>query len=207
MKIMGCMRYLARQGLAFRGHDVGEGNLFYLVKFMATADPVLTSWRTCSHDYISPSCQNEYLTLFGNAIVWGIVSKIRSLPVVQFSILMDGTEDVQGKEQISICLRYVDEDLVPQEDFVEKYEVPGTIGEQMAKLAVDVLLRLNIPISCLRGQTYDGAANMAGKFSGAQAVLKKEQPLALYVHCGAHIVKLITQCACSASTLVRNTLQ
>jgi len=87
---------------------------------------------------------------------------------------------------------------VPQEVFVGPYEVPETTGEQMAKLALDVLLRLNIPVSCLRDQTYDGAANMAGKFSGAQAVLKKEQPLELYVHCGAHCVNLITQCACSA---------
>jgi len=68
----------------------------------------------------------------------------------------------------------VDQDLVPQEVFVGLYEVLGTTGEQMAKLAIDVLLRLNIPISGLRGQTYDGAANMSGKFSGAQAVLKRE---------------------------------
>ncbi|XP_031727537.1 zinc finger MYM-type protein 1-like [Anarrhichthys ocellatus] len=120
---------------------------------------------------------------------------------------MDGTQDVQGKEQVSICLRYVDKELEPHEVFVGLYEVPGTTGEQMAKLVVDVLLRLNLPISRLRGQTYDGAANMAGKFNGAQAVLKKEQPLALYVHCGAHCVNLITQCACSASPLVRDALQ
>ena len=30
---------------------------------------------------------------------------------------------------------------------------------------------------------------------------------ALYVHCGAHCVNLITQCACSTSPLVRDTLQ
>lgn len=117
---------------------------------------------------------------------------------------MDGTQDIQGKEQVSICLRYVDQDLVLQEVFVGLYEVLGTTVEQMANLAIDVLLRLNIPISGLRGQTYDGAANMAGKFSGAQAVLKREQPLALY---GAHCVNLITQSACSASTLLRDTLQ
>ncbi|CAL9706252.1 unnamed protein product [Knipowitschia caucasica] len=120
---------------------------------------------------------------------------------------MDGTQDIHGKEQVSICLRYVDKDLVPQEDFVGLYEVQGTTGEQMAKVAADMLLRLNLPMSGLRGQTYDGAANMAGKFSGAQAMLKKEQPLALYVHCGAHCVNLVTQSACSASSLVRDALQ
>ena len=27
---------------------------------------------------------------------------------------------------------------------------------------------------------------MAGKFNGTQALVKRHQPLALYVHCGAH---------------------
>lgn len=43
----------------------------------------------------------------------------------------------------------------------------------------DVLLRLNLPRHGLRGQTSDGAANMAGKHAGAQALIKQEQPLAL----------------------------
>ncbi|XP_060760237.1 zinc finger MYM-type protein 1-like [Neoarius graeffei] len=204
---MECVRYLARQGLAVRGHDSNEGNLFHLLKLKAKDDPVLTSWLTRCHDYVSPRCQNEYLALFGNTIVRGIATMIRSLPVVQFSIIMDGTQDIQGKEQVSICLRYVDKDLVPVEAFLGLYDTPATTGEQMAKLAVDMLLRLNLPISGLRGQTYDGAANMAGRFSGAQAVLKKEQPLALYVHCGAHCVNLITQCACNSSPLLRDALQ
>ena len=74
-------------------------------------------------------------------------------------------------------------------------------------MAMDVLLRLNLPMSGLRGQTYDGAANMSGRHSGAQAVVKGQQPLALYVHCGAHCLNLITQAACQASPLIRDALQ
>ena len=99
---MGAVRYLGRQGLALRGHQSNEGNLFHLVKFLGNDDPVLSSWLSRCHDYVSPQCQNEYLTLFGNTIVRGISETIRSLPVVQFSLIMDGTQDVQGKEQMSI---------------------------------------------------------------------------------------------------------
>jgi len=74
-------------------------------------------------------------------------------------------------------------------------------------MTIDVLLRLNIPTSGLRGQTYDGGANMSGKCCGVQAVLKTEQSLALYVHCGAHCVNLITNSACSASPFVLDSLQ
>lgn len=73
-------------------------------------------------------------------------------------------------------------------------------------MAMDVLSRLHLPLSGLRGQTYDGAANMSGKYSGAQAVIKKKQPLSLYVHCGARCVNLVTQKACTASKLLRNSL-
>ena len=108
------------------------------------------------------------------------------LPVLQYSVIIDGTQDVSGTEQESICLRYVDHDLVPHGVFIGFYEHPGTIGVEIAKMAEDVLFRLNIPISGLRAQTYDGAANMSGKYSGAQAELKRQQPFALFVHCGAH---------------------
>lgn len=63
-----------------------------------------------------------------------------------------------------------------------------------------------MPISGLRGQAYDGASNMAGKYSGVQAIIQRAQPLAPYIHCGAHCVNLITQQACSASSVVRNAL-
>ena len=101
----------------------------------------------------------------------------------------------------------MDHDLVPQEVFVGLYEVLGTTGEEIARVPLDVLLRLNIPMSGLRGRTYDGAANMSGRHSGAQAELKRQQPLALCVHCGIHCLKLITQSACLASPLICDALQ
>ncbi|KAK7881353.1 hypothetical protein WMY93_029762 [Mugilogobius chulae] len=93
-------------------------------------------------------------------------------------------------EQEAVCLRYVDKDLDPKEEFIGLYEVSSTTGESLAKVVQDVLDRLNLPISGLRGQAYDGAANMAGKHNGAQAIIRKAQPLAPYVHCAAHCVNL-----------------
>lgn len=68
---------------------------------------------------------------------------------------------------MSICFKYVDHDPVPQEVFVDLYEVSGITGEEITKVAVDVLLRLNIPMPDLRVLTYDGAANMSGRYSGS----------------------------------------
>jgi len=36
----------------------------------------------------------------------------------------------------------------------------------------------NLPMDSLRGQTYDGAANMAKEYNGCQAIMSPRQPLA-----------------------------
>lgn len=48
--------------------------------------------------------------------------------------------------------------------------------------------------STFRGQTYDGATNMGGRFAGVQAVEKRHQPLALYEHHGTLVMPLCTVC-------------
>ncbi|XP_016419414.1 zinc finger MYM-type protein 1-like [Sinocyclocheilus rhinocerous] len=135
------------------------------------------------------------MNLLSNSIIRKIAQEIAALPVVQYSIIMDGTQDISGVEKVSICIHYVNTDLEPREEFVGLYEASSTTGEQIGKIASDVLLRLNLPFSSLRGQTYDGAANMSG------------QPLATFVHCGPHCVNLVTQAACSAAPIIRDSLQ
>lgn len=69
------------------------------------------------------------------------------------------------------------------------------------------MFSLNLPITGLRGQAFDGAVNMAGRYSGAQAIIKKEQRLASYIYCGAYCVNLFTQHACTDSRVIHSALQ
>lgn len=80
-----------------------------------------------------------------------------------------------------------------------------TMGQDIAKVAGDVLLRPILPMSGIRGQTYDGAPDMAGKNTGAQAIQRRWQPLALYIHCGAHCINLITQAGSYVQKKKKNT--
>ena len=64
-----------------------------------------------------------------------------------------------------MCLRYVDTDLLVHEDFMGLYEATSTTGENIARVILDILFRLNLPILGLRGQAYDGASNMMGKWA------------------------------------------
>ena len=51
----------------------------------------------------------------------------------------------------------------------------------------------------LRGQGYDGAGNMAGKYSGTAALIQQQYPLAVYTHCTAHVLNL---CIVKAMSIV-----
>ena len=53
-----------------------------------------------------------------------------------------------------------------------------------------VFIRCNLPISNLRGQTYDGASNMLGKKSGVATQIKLIQPKAVDNHFHGHSLSL-----------------
>lgn len=205
--IFSTVRYLARQGLAFRGHEAEEGNFKELLRVRSTdVSELQTFMHSTKNDMTSGVRQNEIIDLFSQAIVREICSDIREAG--SFAIIVDGTQDLAGKEQESICVRYVDQTLNPVEAFVGMYDMSeSTTGLSIASCVLDALIRLQLPVEQLRGQTYDGASNMSGKYNGCQAIIRDRQPLALFTHCGSHCTNLVAQKVCSESQLVRNTVQ
>jgi len=82
-----------------------------------------------------------------------------------------------------------------------------TKAEKLTVMAEVVIIRLGLSMDNLRFQTYDGASNMSGTYKGSQALVKEKQPLALYIHCGAHVTHLFASCAANSVPLIRDSLQ
>jgi hypothetical protein len=205
MSILTSIRYLAGQGLALRGKTEDEGNFYQLLLLRSDDIEDLRSWLTRKKDMTSWAMQNELLEMFGHAILRKMIVRIKEN--IQFSIIVDGTQDLSGIEQESICIRYVDrESLEPVETFMGLYEATNTTGKALSEIVEDVLMRFNLPMSNLRGQTYDGAANMSGIYSGCQAFIAQKQPLALYFHCGPHCINLVAESASGSSACVRDAM-
>lgn len=61
----------------------------------------------------------------------------------------------------------------------------------LAKTTLDLLENLEVNFQDCRGQSYDNASNMAGKYSGMQAHLKKINPQANFIPCAAHSLNLV----------------
>ena len=47
-----------------------------------------------------------------------------------------------------------------------------------------------------RGQGYDGAGNMAGKYSGVARRIERFYEKAVYVHCNSHVLNPIMASSC-----------
>ena len=146
MKIVSAVR----QGQAFRGHTDVSWNLYQLLKLRAEEDDpiLLKSLTERTTMYTGPKAQNEILKIMANTVIRGIAAYIWSLSIVQFSVIVDGTKDVSAAEQDSVCLCYVV--LVPHKEFIVLYRVSESTGEGIAKVATDLLMRLNLPMSFCR---------------------------------------------------------
>ncbi len=136
MVILENIQFLGRQGIAFRGHEECEGNFIQLFKLRSKDDPSLETWvdRKGSH-YLSPSSQNELLQLISLAIQRDIMSNIHVSNY--FTIMADECTDSANKEQVVICLRWVDHKLEVHEDFIGS-------ANTIFSVITDCLLRMNL---------------------------------------------------------------
>lgn len=102
-----------------------------------------------------------------------------------------------------MSLRWVAKpELEVHEDFIGMYELSRTDAESTTAALKDVLLRCNLSLADLRGQAYDGAANMSGRLTGTATRIRQEQPLAQHIHCANHCLQLTLQKCASESSVV-----
>lgn len=138
--------------------------------------------------YVSPEVQNEILGLMSHAILRKIILELQITDY--FTIMLDECVDSSNKEQLAICIRYVDATLTVHEEFIGLYYCPDIKANTIFSIVKDTLLRLNISLSRCRGQCYDGGSNMAGSRNGVKTQILREEPRALFTHCYGHSLNL-----------------
>ena len=122
--------------------------------------------------------------------------------------MADETTDIINKEQFVICIRWVDNDLNANEDFIGLHELSVTNAETLAFILKDVVLRLGLDPERLRGQCYDGCSTMMGKKSGVATTIKNElNRNALAIHCHAHALNLACGDSIKNCKLMQNALE
>ncbi|GJT02516.1 zinc finger MYM-type protein 1-like protein [Tanacetum coccineum] len=94
----------------------------------------------------------------------------------------DESSDVSHKEQMSLCLRYVNKKGVVVESFIGVVHVKGTTALILRDAIHSLLAEHSFSPSKIRGQGYDGASNMKGEINGLKTLILKESSSAYYIH-------------------------
>ena len=167
------VEFLAKQGLAFRGHcddrvdfssyEINIGNFVALLQLLVKGNNPLQKHLLSSSRqarYTSKPIQNDVIHLYASRIKERLAAelKTRDLP---FTIIADeGTDPHSNQEILSLCLRFVDQSS-PNEPHVKECLINFMHLERTnaPMISTKILESLSISLdpSNIRGQAYDGA--------------------------------------------------
>jgi hypothetical protein len=137
---------------------------------------------------LSVNICNEFINIIGKEVLTTIINEINAAKY--YSISVDSTSDLSHIDQLTFIVRFV-KDGKPIERFLLFLPIEEHKALYMTDTVLNFLENLKIPIKNCRGQSYDNAANMAGKYSGLQARIKEHYKFAIFVPCAAHSLNLV----------------
>ena len=145
IKVIETLQFLGRQGLALRGDQNDENsNFMQLLKLRSKDFAQLKQWLEKKKEkYTSHDIQNEILILMANEILRNLADEIRD---TFFATMCDEYTDISNKEQLTLCLRWIDELLDVHEDFLGFYEVKDIKSNTIVSAIRDSLLRMQISL-------------------------------------------------------------
>lgn len=203
-RVVAVIKFLAERGLAFRGHDeiIGSahnGNYLGTLELLAQFDPFLATHiekygakGRGSVSYLSSTICHELIDIMGKKVLNCIIDELKQAKY--YSVSIDSTPDVSHIDRLTCIFRYVLDD-VPVERFVKFLDMEGHTAKELSKSLLGFLSESGIAIENCRGQSYDNASNMSGRYMGLQAVIRERNPLAEWIPCFGHSLNLVGQSA------------
>ena len=204
LRILHNLRLLAHQGLPLRGSEGDTDSNF----FQFAAPPA--SWFHWDNIMGRQKNQQIYISWYPKRVftTYGITysssgeCRYSRLPMLQYHGWW-----MHRYSQLTIYLRWVDEELGDHEDFIGLYQVDSIDASSLVQAIKDTLIWLNLPISNCRGQCYDGASNMSGFKNGVAAQIIANEKRAVFIHCHAHALSLAVEDCIKNSKVCREALE
>ncbi|KAJ6810371.1 zinc finger MYM-type protein 1-like [Iris pallida] len=140
-----------------------------------------------NHQMVVPGIQKDIAHYFAQEILQNILKEFEN---VFFSLMVDESSDISGKEQMVVALLFVDSGGNVKKRFIGVVHVVESSSLSL-KYAIDNLFaHHDLSLMKVWGQGYDGVSNMKGEFSGLKTLIMNENKSAYYVHCFAHQLQL-----------------
>lgn len=208
-RVVATIKMLASRGLAFRGDDetfgsAHNGNFLGTLELIAQFDPFLNdhinNYGNAGRgipSYLSSTICDELIDIMSEQVTKKILIE-RGIGKY-FSFSVDSTPDITHIDQLTFTLRYLTFDE-PVERFLKFIPIAGHTGEYLCDSIITFLTENGIDVMDARGQSYDNAANMSGRYNGVQAKFKEVNPKAEFVPCSGHSLNLVGEKAAECCT-------
>ncbi|KAF0693319.1 zinc finger MYM-type protein 1-like, partial [Aphis craccivora] len=218
-RLISVIKFLCKRGLALRGDDelVGSksnGNYLGLLELLAEYDDFLKKHiqekGNCGSghtNYLSSNICEQLIQCMGHQVLNAIVTRIKISKY--YSISLDSTPDEGHVDQLTVVFRFM-EGSKPVERFLKFLPNQGHKAQDMFNSIMKVLENNGIEINNCRGQSYDNASAMSGKYNGLQSKINAVNKLATWVPCAAHSLNLVGKVAaecCSSAISFFNFLE
>lgn len=191
-RLVSVIKFACERGLALRGDNqlIGSssnGNYLGMLELLAEYDDFL-SQHIQKHanlgsghtNYLSSVICEELVEIMGTSVLNEITSRIKESRY--YSISLDSTPDESHVDQLTLVFRYI-EKYKPVERFVKFMPNQGHKAQDMFDGLMTFLNQHGIDIKHCRGQSYDNATAMSGKYNGLQAKVAAENNLAAWIPC------------------------
>jgi hypothetical protein len=206
-RVVAVIRTLAERGLAFRGDteefgSPNNGNYLGSLELVAEFDPFLArhigeygNKGRGKPSYLSKTICDEIIHLMARKVRQFVLDELAVAGY--FSISVDSTPDNSHVDQLTVIVRYVSPSSgQPVERFLNFIKMESHTGENLANLVLDYLCNeCKIDFSKCRGQSYDNAANMSGRYNGMQQKILEHNKYAIYIPCAGHSLNLVGRAA------------
>ena len=176
--------------VAIRGHGSYDGKFLHLFREFAEFEPSAASYlemlansrnrqsrKKPEVNLLSPLNCRRWLITMRDMVVTKIVAATRKMRVC--SLISDGTQDESKMEAQCVILRYLEatpSGLRPVERLVDIFTTGDTSGQVLSERIVKTLADINVPSEWLVGQSYDGAGNVRGKYTGLKTRILELAP-------------------------------
>ena len=138
--------------------------------------------------YLSSTIVEELIQLMAEKVRSTILSEIAQAKYLSLSV--DSTSDVSHVEQLTVIVIYLLQGATV-ECFLTFLQMKSHKAEALTNNLLQYLETESIEFTDCRGQSYDNASNMSGRYAGMQALFRKVNPLAFYIPCMTHSLNLV----------------
>ena len=200
------VKFLCERGLPLRGGNEvfgspRNGNFLGLLKLLSQFDDFLADHiRRFGNSggyvplYLSSTICNEFLQLMAKEVTIKTSNEIKKAKY--HSITVNFTHDVTHVDQLTFTIRYVQDNGTIVERLLKFIDSNGQHdAESITNHILRTLTEYDINLDNWRGQSYNKASNLSGKYTGMRARLKALNPLIHYIPCSPYSLNLIGSCA------------